>query len=102
VKTFPPSKARKWLYRRLSDSITAMIMAIVTKHTVTIPKKIPPIVNSSAENSMWFGSASTARPMTSALLNAMSVNSPVNPDMIRTRTAFILSTRCSLVGVSTI
>ncbi len=66
-----------------------MIMASVTRHTVTIPKKIPPMVNSSAENSMWFGSASTARPITSARLNAMSVNSPVNPDMIRIRTALI-------------
>ena len=89
MKTFPPSRAGKCLYPRLSDSITAMIMASVTRHNVTIPKKIPPIVNSCAENRMWFGSAFTADPITSARLNAMSVNSPVNPDMIRIRTALI-------------
>jgi len=64
-------------------------MASVTRHSVIIPKKIPPIVNSCAEIRMRFGSASTAAPITSARLNAISVNSPVNPDMIRIRTALI-------------
>jgi len=89
VKTFPPSKARKCLYPRLTRLSVAITTDSVTRHSVIVPNMIPPMVNSCAENSRWFGSTFTADSMTCARLNAMSENSPVNPAMIRTSSAFI-------------
>ena len=82
--------------------VTNSATAAPSSAIVAIPNIVANIRNSSAENSRWFGSRFGVAFIFCACLTPISENSPVNPAMTRTSNPFILSTRCLLVGVSTI
>lgn len=89
MKTFPPSKARKCLYRR---DVTNRPNASPISSAVAMLKMLPKMNSSSTDHRVWFRSRFGTYDSATACLNDAAAKIPVNPAITSVSAAFILPT----------